>query len=105
MGKGKKTKTETVDIELEMLNDPSITPEIIGAYNKAKHEYPTLTIYDPFYIKNNVIIVKKELELHVLRIELKINEDELTDEAIEAIRNNSFIEYLRIATDTFSKRK
>lgn len=94
----KTTKTsENEDIFLTLINDPNVSSEQIEKFNVALTEYSTI-VEDPIYVLKNKKQMRKKLRSIKEYIVKCINKDEYTDEAIDMIKNNSYVQYLELMT-------
>lgn len=119
MGKTSKNKTVTKksreellrikkmsDIQLAMIDDPTIISEHVTLYARLSLDYPTLDIKDPIYIKNNIerMTLWRECASKVLQATILMNEDSMTEIVTQKLENNEYIIYVQLVLDHYNKK-
>jgi len=116
MGKDKKTlkkpkqiKSNTDatndDILTLLMDDNSFTPDHVKLYNLAKNEYPSLNVEDPYYIRDHYELVNQKLNGCKHYLDKYVNPDDVTDDVLILIKNNSYIKYLESMISLFKHDK
>jgi hypothetical protein len=108
----KKTKTreellqikKLSDIQLAMIDDPTILTEHVSQYAKLVNDYPLLDIQDPIYIRSELerMTLWHECASKTLQATVLMNEDSITDLVTDKLNNNEYINYVKLVIDHYN---
>ena len=89
------------DIQLQMIDDPTILSEHVMLYAKLVNDFPMLEIQDPIYIKSNLerMTLWHECASKILQATILMNEESITEIVTAKLENNEYINYVKLVID------
>lgn len=91
------------ELQIRMLDDDTINANHIKSYTKVATDNLTLNVQDPFYIRDNIELMKVWLECAQKSIQatLIMNDDSITETISENLQNSEYIKYVQSVIDTY----